>query len=70
MAGLSTLLAHQGGWDEMLLVAAPIVVMGLLLRLANRRVERQLGTADKPEAQSSSDSTSAPMDTRRPTKSS
>lgn len=54
----------------MLLVAAPIVVMGLLLRLANRRVERQLDAADKPEVQSSSDSTSAPMDTRRPTKSS
>lgn len=34
---LSTLLAHQGGWDEVLLVAAPIVVFGVLLTVANRR---------------------------------
>jgi hypothetical protein len=34
------LVAHQGGWDEILLVAAPIVVVGGLLWIAKRRVDR------------------------------
>jgi MFS family permease len=33
--------AHQGGWDEILLVAGPIAVIVGLLRLAERRAERQ-----------------------------
>lgn len=36
----AALLAHQGGWDEILLVAAPIAVVGGLLWLARRRVTR------------------------------
>jgi hypothetical protein len=36
----ATLLAHQGGWDEMLLVAGPIALVGGLLWLARRRVTR------------------------------
>lgn len=31
------ILAHQGGWDEFLLVATPIALFVLLLRAANRR---------------------------------
>jgi hypothetical protein len=34
------ILAHQGGWDEMLMVLGPIVVMVGLLALAKRRAER------------------------------
>lgn len=34
------MLAHQGGWDEILLVAAPIAVIAGLLWLAKRRVDR------------------------------
>ncbi len=34
------LLAHQGGWDEILLVAAPMVVVAVLLWLARRRLTR------------------------------
>jgi hypothetical protein len=30
-------LAHQGGWDEIALVAIPCVVLVALLRLARRR---------------------------------
>ena len=30
-------IAHQGGWDEILLVAAPLGLMAWLLWLANRR---------------------------------
>lgn len=34
------ILGHQGGWDEMLLVLAPILVIIGLLALAKRRVGR------------------------------
>ncbi len=36
---LAHVLAHQGGWDELLLVAGPIVVIAALLALAKRRVD-------------------------------
>lgn len=54
------LLAHQGGWDEILLVVGPLAVVGLLLWLANKRVAAQLSESedvavstvpsDRPEA--------------------
>ena len=34
------LFAHQGGWDEMLMVLVPIGLFVGLLRLAKRRAER------------------------------
>jgi len=34
------LLGHQGGWDEILFVAVPIVIFGGLLAVANRRASR------------------------------
>ncbi len=40
MAAASGLLAHQGGWDELLFVIAPIAVVVGLLALIKRRVER------------------------------
>jgi hypothetical protein len=33
------LLAHQGGWDEFVLIAGPILVIAALLWLAKRRVD-------------------------------
>ena len=33
-------LAHQGGWDETLLVIAPLLVIAVLLFIANRRANR------------------------------
>ncbi len=39
------LLAHQGGWDEALLVGLPLALIGLLLWVANRRVSAQLAAA-------------------------
>lgn len=36
----AVLFAHQGGWDEILLVAGPIIVIAGLLALAKRRVDR------------------------------
>lgn len=41
-------LAHQGGWDEILLVLAPIALFAGLLFVANRRAER-LGDDDEEE---------------------
>jgi hypothetical protein len=34
------LLAHQGGWDEALIVAVPIGVFAVVLWLANRKAAR------------------------------
>ena len=39
-AASPVLLAHQGGWDEILLIAGPIVLIMGLLWLAKRRVDR------------------------------
>ena len=36
---LSTVFAHQGGWDEILMVAAPIILLFCLLKLANSRAK-------------------------------
>lgn len=33
-------VAHQGGWDEIALVAGPLLALWLLLVLANRRAKR------------------------------
>jgi len=47
----AAILAHQGGWDEMLMVAAPIIVFALILRAANHRAERRAQElAGPPEA--------------------
>ena len=39
------LLAHQGGWDEILLVAGPIIVIVALLAVAKRRVDAAAAAA-------------------------
>jgi hypothetical protein len=40
---LDVVLAHQGGWDEMLMVLIPIAVVVLLLRVASRRAKAAAG---------------------------
>jgi hypothetical protein len=35
------ILAHQGGWDEISLVAAPIVIIIAILAIVKRRVDAQ-----------------------------
>jgi len=35
-----TVLAHQGGWDELLFVLLPIALFAGLLAVANRRATR------------------------------
>ena len=44
---MPAVLAHQGGWDEILLIVGPIVVVVGLLRLLKKRVERT-AAADAP----------------------
>ncbi len=36
---VTALLAHQRGWDEVILVAAPIVVIVAVLAIVKRRVD-------------------------------
>jgi len=44
-------LAHQGGWDEILLIVGPILVVVGLLRLLKKRVERNAAaSATAPSA--------------------
>lgn len=38
-AASPVLLAHQGGWDEVLLIGGPILLIMALLWLAKRRVD-------------------------------
>ena len=40
MSSIAAVLAHEGGWDEALLVLAPIVVIVLALAVVKRRVDR------------------------------
>ena len=44
--------AHQGGWDEMLLVLGPILVIVLLLRLARNRAMK---ATDEPPVEPDGD---------------
>ena len=41
----AVIVAHQGGWDEILFVAGPIAFIAALLRVAKRRVDRAAATA-------------------------
>ena len=53
--GWCRLVAHQGGWDELLYVLAPLVLVAGLLVTANRRAKRLLAeqrpTAGAPDAE-------------------
>jgi hypothetical protein len=60
-------LAHQGGWDEMLLVAGPIGLFAWILHVANKRADahqarRREASAEPPAA---GDATTEHPDQRR-----
>lgn len=40
MTSAVSLVAHQGGWDELLFVLLPIILFAGLLAVANRRATR------------------------------
>lgn len=58
---MTVLLAHQGGWDEIVLFLVPAVGAILLVRWAERRARRNRDDED-PETGISM----APPETRRP----
>ena len=41
MIAAAVLLAHQGGWDEILMVVAPVAIFAGLLTAANRQARRR-----------------------------
>lgn len=47
---LDLVLAHQGGWDEILFVAVPVGIFALVLFVANRRARSQLDAGSTKEA--------------------
>ncbi len=42
-------LAHQGGWDEAMLVLGPLAVIAVLLLIANRRLKTRLDEMEQSE---------------------
>lgn len=57
-------LAHQGGWDEILLVAAPIAAIVVVLWRATLRVDRQ--NADQQDLQRQSGASDVGADASKP----
>jgi len=57
-ATIPVLFAHQGGWDEVLLIGGPIVIIMGLLWLAKRRVDHAAslhGNSGGPSSPSDAD---------------
>jgi len=48
----AVVLAHQGGWDEILLVLLPIGLFATLLYVANRRAGRLAGEQERERDES------------------
>jgi len=46
---MTMVLAHQGGWDEMLFVALPLGLFAFLLYIANKKAQAQLDAEDESE---------------------
>jgi hypothetical protein len=49
MVVTAVLLAHQGGWDEILMVLVPIALFAVLLVIANRRANAIEGQREASE---------------------
>ena len=43
---MTALLAHQGGWDEILIVAGPVLLIAGLMQMVKRRADRGRGNRD------------------------
>lgn len=54
------ILAHQGGWDEIIYIAIPVIVFGYLLKIAKKRAR----TEAEEEARAGDD---LPVDPELPT---
>jgi hypothetical protein len=40
MTAAGAIVAHQGGWDEILMVLGPLAILFVVLLLANKRARR------------------------------
>jgi hypothetical protein len=49
MSLVALLLAHQGGWDELLFVLIPIALFAGLLAVANRRATRDQASREESD---------------------
>lgn len=58
LADAPTLFAHQGGWDEMLMVVVPVAAFAALLYGANRRASQL--NSDTPSPTGDDDATHEP----------
>ncbi len=54
------MLAHQGGWDEILMVAAPVALLFIMLVVANRRAKQVQEERDSPSDTERADTEEAP----------
>jgi hypothetical protein len=61
---IAAIVAHQGGWDEALLIAGPIVIIVVLLRVAKRRVDAAYAGQSSGVAGQSSGVADDPVDRR------
>lgn len=66
LAGAWGLLAHQGGWDEMLMVIVPVAAFAGLLYGANRRAGRLGEQSERPSVDAPSAPDDVPRRTTRP----
>ena len=57
---LATVLAHQGGWDEALFVAVPMVVLVGLLALAQRRAKEEHDAEEEHDAKAAAQAPTDP----------
>ena len=55
MKFIHCIFGHQGGWDEILLVVAPLGLMAWLLRTANRRAGK-MSQGEKLDFEAENDS--------------
>ncbi len=63
-AVIAVMIAHQGGWDEALLIAAPLTGLAALLWLANRRANRHLNSVvEQPDTIAAPDESGSATDT-------
>jgi len=46
---MTMVLAHQGGWDEMLFVAVPLGLFAFLLYMANKKAQQHLDDEDEEQ---------------------
>ena len=46
MTAVGAILAHQGGWDEILMVLGPLAILFVMLLLANKRARKLAETRD------------------------